>query len=103
MESIPLELDRGYDKRRYYLKVEMLYVYQRIIPATLRGILMLVDTNCKHKGTRFAYSRIENVRDIMLPLLRCPNKYGVYTGTTLYTGRLRPDVQPFSHLLNPFF
>ena len=64
---------------------------------------MLVDTNCKYKGTRFAYSRIENVRDIVLLLLRCQNKSGAYMATALYTGRLRPNVQPFTHLLNQFF
>ena len=104
MESVLLELDRGYDKRRYYLKVEMVYVYPRIIAATLRGILMLVNTNCEHKVTCFAYSRIENVRDIiMLLLLRCHNKFGVYAGTTGYNGRLHPDFQSFTHLLNLFF
>ena len=72
MESIPVEQYSIVDmiKEDITLKVEMVYVYQRIIPATLRGILMLVNTNCKHKGTRFAYSRIVNVRDIMLVLLR---------------------------------
>ena len=39
----------------------------------------------------------------MLLLLRCHNKFGVYTATTLYNGRLRPDFHPFTHLLNLFF
>ena len=105
MESIPVKQYSIVDMIREDItfKLKWYMSNQRIIPATLRGILMLVNTNCKHKGTRFAYSRIENVRDIMLLLLRCPNKYGVYTATTLYAGRLRPDVQPFTHLLNLFF
>ena len=105
MESIPVKQYSIVDMIREDItfKLKWYMSNQRIIPATLRGILMLVNTNCKHKGTRFAYSRIENVRDIMLLLLRCPNKYGVYTATTLYAGRLRPDVQPYTHLLNLFF